>query len=171
MSYPEIRFGILGCAEIARKLSRAITLSPHASLHALGSRSLEKAQQYAKDNNFPSSTILYGSYDEVLDDPNIDAVYVPLPTSLHIKWAVLAANKKKHLLLEKPVALSVEEFDVIVKAVEANGVQFMDSTMWMHHPRTNKMEEFLGNNRLFGDLKSVSYSTSIWLLTSYSLSL
>ncbi|KAG9139031.1 hypothetical protein Leryth_023951 [Lithospermum erythrorhizon] len=158
MSYPEIRFGILGCAEIARKLSRAITLSPQASLHALGSRSLEKAQQYAKDNNFPSSTILYGSYDEVLDDPNIDAVYVPLPTSLHIKWAVLAANKKKHLLLEKPVALSVEEFDVIVKAVEANGVQFMDSTMWMHHPRTNKMEEFLGSSRLFGDLKSVQSS-------------
>ncbi|GAA0141257.1 hypothetical protein LIER_42655 [Lithospermum erythrorhizon] len=163
MSYPEVRFGILGCAQIARKVSRAITLAPNASLYALGSRSLEKAQQYAKENNFPSSTILYGSYEEVLDDPNVDAVYVPLPTSLHIKWAVLAANKKKHLLLEKPVAINVEEFDVILKAVEANGVQFMDSTMMMHHPRTAKMEEFLRSSKLFGDLKSVSlfYASSV----------
>ncbi|VFQ62844.1 unnamed protein product [Cuscuta campestris] len=155
MSVSPIRIGIVGCAEIARKLSRAINLSRTATLHAVGSRSLEKAERFAADNGFPESAKIYGSYEAVLDDPDVDAVYLPLPTSLHAKWAVLAAQKKKHLLLEKPVALNAEEFDAIMEACESNGVQFMDSTMWMHHPRTLKMKEFLSNPDLFGQLKSV----------------
>nr|GEY11816.1 uncharacterized oxidoreductase At4g09670 [Tanacetum cinerariifolium] len=74
---------------------------------------------------------------------------------LHVKWAVLAAEKKKHVLLEKPVALNVGEFDVILDACDKNGVQLMDSTMWMHHPRTTKMKDFLNDAHKFGDLKSV----------------
>ncbi|PWA88836.1 oxidoreductase family protein [Artemisia annua] len=152
----KIRFGILGCAEIARKLSRAITLSPLATLYAIGSRSLQKATTFAASNNFPPSAKIYGSYEDVLNDPNVDAVYVPLPTSLHVKWAVLAAEKKKHVLLEKPVALNVGEFDVILDACEKNGVQLMDSTMWMHHPRATKMKEFLSDANKFGELKSMN---------------
>ncbi|CAH9113281.1 unnamed protein product [Cuscuta epithymum] len=158
MSVSPVRFGIIGCAYIARKLSRAINLSQNAVLHAVGSRSLEKAEKFAAENGFPASAKIYGSYEAVLDDPDVDAVYVPLPTSLHAKWAVLAAQKKKHLLLEKPVALNAEEFDKILEACESNGVQFMDSTMWMHHPRTVKMKEFLSNPDLFGQLKSVHSS-------------
>ncbi|KAL3504622.1 hypothetical protein ACH5RR_034463 [Cinchona calisaya] len=150
-----IKFGILGCAEIARKVSRAITLSPYSTLYAVGSRTFEKAAKFAKDNGFPASAKVYGSYDAVLDDPDVDAVYVPLPTSLHIKWAVLAAHKKKHLLLEKPAALNVKELDVILEACESNGVQFMDATMWMHHPRTAQMKDFLNDSQRFGQLKSV----------------
>lgn len=152
----KIRFGILGCADIARKLSRAITLSPHATLYAIGSRSLQKATTFAASNNFPPSAKIYGSYDDVLNDPNVDVVYIPLPTSLHVKWAVLAAEKKKHVLLEKPVALNVGEFDVILDACEKNGVQLMDSTMWMHHPRATKMKEFLSDANKFGELKSMN---------------
>ncbi|XP_058779093.1 uncharacterized oxidoreductase At4g09670-like [Vicia villosa] len=155
-----IRFGILGCAEIARKVSRAIILSPNATLYAIGSRSLEKAKTFAVSNNFPSHAKVYGSYDAVLDDPNVDAVYVPLPTSLHLHWAVLAAQKKKHLLLEKPVALNVGELDKILEACEANGVQYMDATMWMHHPRTAKMFQFLSDPILFGSLQSVHVTLS-----------
>ncbi|XP_076898094.1 putative oxidoreductase At4g09670 [Bidens hawaiensis] len=151
-----IRFGILGCADIARKVSRAITLSPNSTIHAIGSRSLDKATRFAASNNYPQSVKIYGSYDAVLDDPDVDAVYVPLPTSLHIKWAVLAAEKKKHILLEKPVALNVGEFDKIVEACEVNGVQLMDSTMWMHNPRTAKMKEFLLDPAKFGELKSIN---------------
>ncbi|CAI9116412.1 OLC1v1017548C1 [Oldenlandia corymbosa var. corymbosa] len=152
---PIIKFGIIGCADIARKVSRAIRLSPLSTLYAVGSRSVEKAAKFAKDNGFPESAKVYGSYEAVLDDPDIDAVYVPLPTSLHIKWAVLAAQKKKHLLLEKPVALNVKELDVILEACRSNGVQFMDATMWMHHPRTAKMKEFLNDPENFGQLKSI----------------
>jgi len=141
-----IRFGIIGCAEIARKLSRAIALAPNATVTAIGSRSLAK---------------IYGSYEAVLDDPDVDAVYVPLPTGLHVRWAILAAQKKKHLLLEKPVALSAAEFDTIIEACESNGVQFMDGTMWMHHPRTAKMREFLSDKQHFGELKSVRKFTTL----------
>lgn len=155
MADSTIRIGIVGCAEIARKVSRAILLSQTATLYAVGSRTIEKAQKFAADNGFPATAKVYGSYEEVVDDPNVDAVYLPLPTSLHMKWAVLAAQKKKHLLLEKPVGLNVEEVDVILAACEANGVQFMDGTMWMHHPRTAKMREFLSDAKLFGELKSV----------------
>jgi predicted dehydrogenase len=153
-----IRFGILGCAEIARKVSRAITLAPNAVLYAIGSRSVEKATRFAASNGFPPNAKVYGTYDAVLDDPDVDAVYLPLPTSLHIKWAVLAAEKKKHILLEKPVALNVKELDVILQACESNGVQYMDSTMWMHHPRTEKMKAFISDPNLFGEVKSVHSS-------------
>ncbi|KAF9612259.1 hypothetical protein IFM89_038681 [Coptis chinensis] len=158
MADTQIRFGILGCADIARKVSRAITLSPNTILYALGSRSIEKAKTYASVNNFPPSTKIYGSYEAVLDDPNVDAVYVPLPTSLHVEWAVLAAKKKKHVLLEKPVALNAREFDLIIEACDSNGVQLMDGTMWMHHPRTELMKQFLNDPNRFGQLKSVHSS-------------
>ncbi|WJX66254.1 hypothetical protein P8452_50826 [Trifolium repens] len=151
---PQIRFGVIGCADIARKVSRAISLSPNATLYAVGSRTLSKAQTFAKSNNFPYDAKVYGSY-EVLDDPNVDAVYVPLPTSLHLRWAVLAAKKGKHVLLEKPVALNAVEFDEIVVACESSGVQLMDGTMWMHNPRTLKMKEFLSDVNRFGQLKSI----------------
>lgn len=158
----QVRLGILGCANIARKVSRAIALAPNATISAVGSRTIEKATAFAKENGYPSNTKLYGSYEAVLDDPEIDAVYVPLPTSLHLKWAVLAAQKKKHVLLEKPVALNVKELDAILEACELNGVQYMDATMWMHHPRTVKMKEFLSDSHRFGQLKSV-HSTFAYL--------
>ncbi|XP_052203335.1 uncharacterized oxidoreductase At4g09670-like [Diospyros lotus] len=150
-----IRFGVLGCANIARKVSRAIRLAPNAALQAVGSRTREKASAFAAENGFPESAKIYGSYEAVLDDPDVDAVYVPLPTSLHAKWAVLAAQKKKHLLLEKPVALNAAELDTILAACESNGVQYMDATMWMHHPRTALMKQFLSDPHRFGQLKSV----------------
>ncbi|KAL3504626.1 hypothetical protein ACH5RR_034467 [Cinchona calisaya] len=155
MVEPPVRFGILGCANIARKVSRAILLAPNSTITAIGSRSLEKATSFAKENGFPASAKVFGSYDAVLDDPEVDAVYIPLPTSLHLSWAVLAAQKKKHVLLEKPVALNVKELDVILEACESSGVQFMDATMWAHHPRTAKMKEYLSGSASFGQLKAV----------------
>ncbi|KAK9046982.1 hypothetical protein V6N11_052851 [Hibiscus sabdariffa] len=151
-----IRFGIIGCAEIARKVSRAIQLAPNATVYAVASRNVDKAANFAKANGFPPHTKIYGSYESLLDDPDVDAVYLPLPTSLHLKWAVLTAQKKKHILTEKPVALNVAEFDQILKACEENGVQIMDGTMWVHHPRTHKMKEFLNDKERFGQLKTVN---------------
>ncbi|XP_059656566.1 uncharacterized oxidoreductase At4g09670-like [Cornus florida] len=159
MAETTVRFGILGCANIARKVSRAITLAPNATIWAIDSRSIEKASRFASENDVPASAKLYGSYEVVLDDPEVDVVYVPLPTSLHVSWAVLAAEKKKHVLLEKPVALHLTELDTILEACEANGVQFMDATMWMHHhPRTAKMTEFISDKLQIGKLKSLHTS-------------
>ncbi|XP_071717314.1 uncharacterized oxidoreductase At4g09670-like [Rutidosis leptorrhynchoides] len=155
-----IRFGIIGCANIARKVSRAILLSPNTTISAIGSRSLEKATAFASENGFPETAKVYGNYDAVLDDPDVDAVYVPLPTSLHLRWAVVAAQKKKHVLLEKPVAINVGELDRILEACESSGVQFMDATMWMHHPRTEKMKEVLSDQQRFGQLNSLHSTCS-----------
>ncbi|KAL8126525.1 hypothetical protein AgCh_013702 [Apium graveolens] len=152
-----INLGILGCAGIGKKLCRAINLIPdHATLAAIASRSPDKAAHFAAANNFPLTAKVFNSYDAVLNHPDIDAVYIPLPTSLHLKYAVLAAHNKKHLLLEKPVAMNVGELDTIIEACEDNGLQFMDGTMWMHHPRTTVMREFLSDSQHFGDLKSIT---------------
>lgn len=151
-----IRFGIMGCAEIARKVYRAIKMVPNSTLHAIASRSIDKARQFAVRNNLSKEVKLCGDYNELLDDLSVDAIYMPLPTSLHLKWAVLAAQKGKHLLLEKPSALNVKELDKILEACEYNGLQFMDGSMWYHHPRTVKMKDFLSNLELFGQIRAVS---------------
>ncbi|KAK3426134.1 hypothetical protein EUGRSUZ_F02655 [Eucalyptus grandis] len=119
MSETVIKFGILGCADIARK----------------------KAAKFAADHGFPPGTQAYGSYDAVLDHLEVDAVYLPLPTSLHAKWAVLATQKKKHLILEKPVAVDVAEFDKIVEACVASS--------------TARMKEFISDGRAFGKLRAM----------------
>ncbi|CAM8881507.1 unnamed protein product [Rhodiola kirilowii] len=155
----QTRFGIIGCASIARKVSRAILLSPSSTLHAVASRSLEKAKTFVAENGLPDSVKIYGSYEQLLDDPSVDAVYMPLPTSLHLHWAVLAARKGKHLLLEKPTALDASELDLILEACDSNGVQFMDGSMWLHHPRTARMKEMISDQGLFGRVNNI-YSTS-----------
>ncbi|VVA38830.1 PREDICTED: oxidoreductase [Prunus dulcis] len=150
-----VRFGIIGCAGIARKVARAIKLAPNSTLYAIASRSIEKAQKFAGNNGLSGTVKTYGSYDQLLDDPCVDAVYMPLPTSLHLHWAVLAAQKKKHLLLEKPTALDVGALDQILEACESNGVQFMDGSMWLHHPRTAKLKELISESNHFGQINII----------------
>lgn len=154
-----VNFGILGCAKIAIKLARAINLAPNSILYAIASRSLEKAKQFAIQNGLPETIKIYGSYEELLDDPSIEVVYLPLPTSLHAQWAVLAAQKKKHVLLEKPAALDVGDLDKILEACVSNGVQFLDGSMWLHHPRTMKMKELLFDSNHVGQVDFI-HSTS-----------
>ncbi|CAN6450211.1 unnamed protein product [Victoria cruziana] len=151
-----VRFGILGCATIAKKVSRAIRLAPNACLLGVASRTLEKARSFASENGFPEDAHIYGSYEELLQDPAVDAVYIPLPTSLHRRWVAEAARSGKHVLVEKPVGLNAGEVREMLAICEEEGVQFMDGTMWMHHPRTAKMRELLSDASLFGNLKWVN---------------
>ncbi|KAL6962584.1 hypothetical protein U1Q18_037541 [Sarracenia purpurea var. burkii] len=155
MAETPVRFGILGCANIARKVCRAIALSPNSTISAVGSRSSDKASRFARENGLSPAAKIYGGYEAVLDDPDVDAVYVPLPTTLHLRWAVLAAERRKHVLLEKPAALNVAELDRILEACESSGVQFMDATMWVHHPRTAEMKALLSHEQRFGRLKAL----------------
>ncbi|XP_020586746.1 uncharacterized oxidoreductase At4g09670-like [Phalaenopsis equestris] len=148
-----IGFGIMGCAEIARKLCRAIGIAPNATVVAVGSRSPDKARKFIADNGLPATTRVHGSYEALLDDPDVEAVYVPLPTSLHAHWVIAAAGKGKHVLVEKPPALNTAELDRILEVCQINDVQIMDGTMWMHHPRTAKMRDLLSDPNLFGQVK------------------
>jgi len=158
-----VRFGILGCAQISIKLCKAIRQAQNATLKAIGSRSMEKATAFAAEQGLPEVVRVYGSYDAVLEDNEVDAVYIPLPTALHMTWAIKAAERGKHVLLEKPVAMNLAELDRILDACEANGVQFMDGSMWLHHPRTAKMKEALRDEQRFGQLKWVCLHNLIYV--------
>ncbi|KAG6399814.1 hypothetical protein SASPL_141299 [Salvia splendens] len=85
----------------------------------------------------------------------LDAVYMPLSTTLHLKWALMAAQKGKHLLLEKPTALDVKVLDEMLESCGRNGLQFMDGSMWYHHLRTAKMKELLSDSHVFGQLDAL----------------
>ncbi|XP_031480085.1 uncharacterized oxidoreductase At4g09670-like isoform X1 [Nymphaea colorata] len=163
-----VRIGVMGCATIAKKVSRAIRLAPNARLVAVASRTAEKARRFAMENGFPEDARVCGSYEELLEDPAMDAVYMPLPTSLHRRWVPEAARRGKHILVEKPAALAARELEEMLVVCEDMGVQFMDGTMWMHHPRTAKMRELLSDASLFGDLRWVN-SAFTFAATDYFL--
>ncbi|KAF8722051.1 hypothetical protein HU200_022680 [Digitaria exilis] len=152
-----VRFGILGCAAIARKLARAIRLVPGATIAAVGSRSESKARRFISENGLDGAAVrAHGSYEALLDDPGVDAVYAPLPTGLHARWAAAAAARGKHVLLEKPAAPCAADLDAILAACDAAGVQFMDGTMLMHHPRTHEMRNIIADKKAFGDVRMIN---------------
>lgn len=153
-----MRFGIIGCAKAAGKIGRAINLAPNSVLHAVGDPSLETAKQFVAANGAPDTVKIYGSYDQVVADPCVDVVYVASPPSVRGHWALLAAKNKKHLLVEKPTALNLEELDEILGECESNGVQFMDGTIWFYHPRTAKIKNMLLDSHCLGDIDHI-YST------------
>src|SRR5262245_50843136 len=101
------RWGVLGVARIAtEKVIPAMQKSENCQVAAIASRDLNKAQTAAKRLDVPKA---YGSYEEVLRDPDVDAIYNPLPNHLHVPWSILAAEAGKHVLCEKPISLTVEE--------------------------------------------------------------
>ncbi|KAL1219418.1 putative oxidoreductase [Cardamine amara subsp. amara] len=152
----QIRIGVISCTNIVRKVSRAINLAPNATLAAIATTSsIEEAKSFATSNNFPPTAKIHSSIESLVEDPDVDAVYFPIPTSLHVEWAVRAAEKGKHILVDKPVALNVSEFDQIVSACELYCVQFMDGTQWLHNPRTDKIKAFISDPLSFGQIQTV----------------
>ena len=150
----KIGLGILGAANIARKNIRSIKMLQTIHVVAIGSRDITKSQAMIDEWQLRDSATAYASYDEVLQDPRVDAVYIPLPTTLHVEWVKKAAVAKKHILLEKPIAVTKEDTDAIIEACKENNVQFMDGTMWMHHGRTTKMASEIESGAL-GQIREV----------------
>lgn len=130
-SQQKLRFGILSTANIGVKVSAAMHESSNAAPLAVGSRDLEKAKEFATKNNIPRA---YGSYEAVINDPDVDAIYLPLPTAFRTEWAIKSARAGKHILVEKPLG-SAQDVREMRTACEENGVHFMDNTMWVHHTR------------------------------------
>lgn len=155
---PVINWGLMSCANIANKNVRAMQLSKNSKLIAIASRSMLKAKAFADDNGLESVT-LYSSYDELLNDPNVHCIYLPLPTTLHLEWAVKVANAKKHLLIEKPAALNSSELLEIIMACRSNNVLFMDGVMFMHHDRLNLLRNCL-QDPFAGEVMRVNTSFS-----------
>jgi predicted dehydrogenase len=158
----KIEWGILGTARIAVKVGRAIQNAVGARLSAVASRDRARAANWIAEHAFDSPSpapAVYGSYEDLLADPSIDAVYIPLPPSLHAEWTIKAAECGKHVLCEKPLATRVADARAMAAACHANGVQLMDGVMWMHHERTIAMKRALQEGAL-GTLRRVTTAFS-----------
>jgi predicted dehydrogenase len=142
MSNRKLRWGILGDAKINQRLLPAFKASSTADLRAIASRSQEKADAAAKRDGIP---IAFGSYLDLLKSPDIDAVYIPLPNTLHDEWTRKAADLGKHILCEKPLTVTGDEAASLVDYCKGKNVRLMDGFMWPHHPRTAKIKKFLAD--------------------------
>jgi D-xylose 1-dehydrogenase (NADP+, D-xylono-1,5-lactone-forming) len=136
----KLRWGILGVAKINDRLLPAFAKANNAELRGIASRSLEKAQAAAKSAGIPQA---FGSYEALLDDPNIDAIYNPLPNTLHAEWTRKAAERGKHVLCEKPLTPTAAEAVELVAFCKARKICLMDGFMWPHHPRTAQIRQFI----------------------------
>jgi xylose dehydrogenase (NAD/NADP) len=126
-----VRWGLLSTARINRRLIPAIRAAERAELTAVASRDLAHARAYAAEWEIPRA---FGSYEALLADPDVDALYISLPNKYHAEWAVKAAQAGKHVLCEKPLALSVAECDAILAAARLAGVVVIEAVMYLHHP-------------------------------------
>ena len=116
----KVKWGVLGTANIAGwGTIPGMKLADNCELYAIAGRSLEKAEMFKEKFGFEKA---YGSYDEMLDDEAVEAVYIPLPNDIHIKWVKKALEKKKHVLCEKPLALNANEVSEMFETAHANNV-------------------------------------------------
>ncbi|HLS07847.1 Gfo/Idh/MocA family oxidoreductase [Lentibacillus sp.] len=151
-----VKWGILSTADIAQtQLIPAIRRSKNAEVAAIASVS-GNASKAAWKFGIPK---YYNSYDELLNVPEIDAVYIPLPNHLHKKWAIKAANKGKHILCEKPAALTSDDMKEIERSCTENGVHFMEGFMYYFHSQHERVKEIIGGGDI-GDVKFVRSSFS-----------
>ncbi len=149
----KLRFGILSTAKIGRVyVIPAIQESRYCDVSAIASRNPERARQVADELSIPKA---YGSYEALLADPDIDAIYIPLPNHLHVEWAVKCLEAGKHVLCEKPVAMGADEAMELRKESEKHpGLIVMEAFMYRHHPRWQRVVELVREGKL-GEIKAV----------------
>ena len=147
----KVRWGVLGVANIAvRKVIPAMQRSEHCEVAGIASRDRARAEAAARELGVPKA---YGSYEELLADPEIDAVYNPLPNHLHVPWSIRAAEAGKHVLCEKPVALSAAETLELMEARDRTGVVIGEAFMVQTHPQWTRLIELVRGGRI-GELRS-----------------
>lgn len=152
----KVKWGILGVASIANKLIPAIQESQEGEVVAISSRNLAKAQKKAQESNIHK---YYGTYEELLHDEEIDAVYIPLPNHVHKKWTIEAAKHGKHVVCEKPFALTKKEAEEMFKAGEENNVKIMEAFMYRFNPRIERIKNILQEGTL-GIIKNLDFNFS-----------
>lgn len=147
-----LRWGVLSTARIGRNaVNPAIAASNNGTLDAIASRDGERARMYAHAAGIPRH---FGSYEALLDDPNIDAIYNPLPNSLHAQWTARALERGKHVLCEKPLGVSAAECLEMKHVAAANGVKLMEAFMYRFHPRTEHVLELVRSGSI-GDVHEI----------------
>lgn len=156
----KIRFGFLSTARIGRKNWKAIRDSGNAVLAAVASRDLARSRKFIAEMQaeapFETAPAALGSYEELIASPDVDAVYVPLPTGLRTEWVLRAAAAGKHVICEKPCGVNAGDVREIISACKKNRVQFMDGVMLMHNPRTARLRKILDDGRNIGQIKRIT---------------
>ncbi len=149
----KLRWGVLSTANIGiRKVLPAMQLGQHTSLDAIASRDLARAQKAADTLGIPRA---YGSYEDLLADPEIDAIYNPLPNQMHVPWTVKAAEAGKHVLCEKPISLTVAEAKTLLDVRARTGVKIGEAFMIRSYTQWLRVGELLRSGRI-GRLRSVA---------------
>ncbi len=155
----ECRWGILGAANIARKNWKAMRLAGNSRLVAVASRDVARAKTFIEecqaDVSFPIVPEAYGSYEELLQRKDIQAVYIPLPTGVRREWVIKAAEAGKHILCEKPCGCTAADVRAMLDACKAHKVQFMDGVMFMHSARLPQLRKVLDDAESFGTLQRI----------------
>ena len=151
-----VKWGILGTARIAKKLIPAIRESSNGEIVAIASRNIENAKTFASEFDIPQA---YGSYQELLNNEDISAIYNPLPNHLHKEWTIQSAKHHKHVLCEKPFALNVNEAKEMFKACKKYNVKVMEAFMYRFDPIISDIKQKLIKEEI-GDVRSVSFNFS-----------
>ncbi|WP_199614302.1 Gfo/Idh/MocA family protein [Paenibacillus alkalitolerans] len=152
MSNQQLRWGIVGSAAIAKRaVIPGIQASKSGVVAAIASRTEDKAKETAESLGIPTA---YGSYEQLLQDDSIDAVYIPLPNHLHKEWTIRAAEAGKHVLCEKPIALNAKEAHEMVEACEKAGVVLAEAFMYRHHPRWDRIKDIIASGEI-GDIRGI----------------
>lgn len=152
----KLRWGILSTGAISRRFASQLPASRTGVLMAVGSRTQQAADDFAKEFGFPRA---HGSYDALLADPEVDAVYISTPHPMHAEWAIKAAEAGKHILCEKPLTLDYAEAMAVIEAARLNDVFLMEAFMYRCHPQTAKLVELI-KERTIGDVRVIQATFS-----------
>lgn len=147
-----LRWGILSTADIARKkVVPGLLKAERCEVVAIASRDAAQARRVADEIGIPTA---HGSYEALLADPGVDAVYIPLPNHLHAEWTIAAARAGKHVLCEKPLAMTVVDAERMAEVCATEGVRLMEAFMYRHHPSWVAVKELVASGRI-GRLRAV----------------
>lgn len=160
----KVKWGILGTAAIAvRDTIPGMLQAENCEMTAIAGRNMEKALQFKEKYGFLKA---YGSYDELLADEEIEAVYIPLPNEMHCEWTIKALRAKKHVLCEKPLAPNAKQIAEMFAAAKENGVYLMEAFAYLHGPFINGVKEEVAK----GTIGEVEYMESGFLTSDYDIS-
>jgi len=157
----KIRWAVLGTAGIARTQTIPGMLeAENCELYAVAGRSMEKAEAFRKDFGFAKA---YDSYEALLDDPQVEAVYIPLPNELHMEWTIRALEAKKHVICEKPIAPNAQQAQRMFDAAKENGVVLMEAFAYLHSPFVSAVKQEIEQ----GTIGDVVYLESAFVTSTY----
>ena len=160
----KINWGVIGTAGIAKGCTiPGMVIAENCNLYAIAGRSMEKAKAYQAEFGFE---VAYDSYEALLADPKVEAVYIPLPNDLHYEWTLKALKAKKHVLCEKPLAPTPEQIQEMFACADENGVVLMEAYAYLHNPLMAAIKKELES----GVIGDVLYMESQFITSDYDIS-